>query len=300
MRRFIVGLAGVVVLVLAGVGAVRAATVSFDFTSGAQPYFRNFGDLSVFNVDTSGAVRIYKSADDRTYQGDQNIGAGVWSLFQLTGDFSVTVDYTLTDFPTPTDYGTNETQFFVMSQTYGPYFSIWRRKGTDGENHIFAWGSSSGGEFGSGDQVTTDNSGQYRITRTGTVLTAEYRPTGNNDFTTIASAPILFPPGDEPMWILLEGCQERTGVPGLRADTSLDVTYDNLVIQADGFEGSIPSPEPSTLALLGVGFVSLVGYGWRRRVTRRHSQPEPQDDDPPIPSFPLHAFDQPDLARRAA
>ena len=47
-------------------------------------------------------------------------------------------------------------------------------------------------------------------------------------------------------------------------------------------------PEPSSLALLGVGASGLLGYGWRRRVARRTAKPAAFDqaDDPPILSFP--------------
>jgi hypothetical protein len=33
----------------------------------------------------------------------------------------------------------------------------------------------------------------------------------------------------------------------------------------DDLKVIIPSPEPSTLSLLGIGSISLLGYGWRRR-----------------------------------
>jgi len=34
--------------------------------------------------------------------------------------------------------------------------------------------------------------------------------------------------------------------------------------ESDGLFGSIATPEPSTLTLLGAGFVSLIGYSWRK------------------------------------
>jgi uncharacterized protein (TIGR03118 family) len=34
--------------------------------------------------------------------------------------------------------------------------------------------------------------------------------------------------------------------------------------EADGLFGFVATPEPGTLTLLGTGFVSLIGYGWRR------------------------------------
>jgi hypothetical protein len=60
-------------------------------------------------------------------------------------------------------------------------------------------------------------------------------------------------------------------------------------------------PEPCTLALLGVGAVSLAGWAWRRRRATRRAKPQAfaQQDAPAILAFPSH----PSLAsaaRRAA
>jgi uncharacterized repeat protein (TIGR03803 family) len=64
------------------------------------------------------------------------------------------------------------------------------------------------------------------------------------------------------------------------------------------FALTLPTPEPSTFALLGVGAIGLVAYGWRRRAARRTAQPEPQDDDPATLSFPSQSPRH--SARRAA
>lgn len=36
-----------------------------------------------------------------------------------------------------------------------------------------------------------------------------------------------------------------------------------ILVQMTGTYTSAPIPEPSTLALLGIGIVGLIGYGWR-------------------------------------
>jgi len=66
-------------------------------------------------------------------------------------------------------------------------------------------------------------------------------------------------------------------------------------------------PEPSTLALLTAGAFGLMGYRWRRRITRGTAQPtiafgqsNQQDDTPTILSFTSRPSYQPDSARRAA
>jgi uncharacterized repeat protein (TIGR03803 family) len=65
------------------------------------------------------------------------------------------------------------------------------------------------------------------------------------------------------------------------------------------FALTLPTPEPSTFALLAAGAISLVGYGWRRRrVAKRTAQPEPQDDSPATLAFPSQSSHH--SARRAA
>ena len=61
------------------------------------------------------------------------------------------------------------------------------------------------------------------------------------------------------------------------------------------------TPEPSAVALLAAGALGLVGYGLRRRLTRRTAKPTasaPQDA-PPILAFPSHSSSA-IAARRAA
>jgi len=62
------------------------------------------------------------------------------------------------------------------------------------------------------------------------------------------------------------------------------------------------TPEPSTLVLLCVGAVGLVGYGLRRRRVTRTAKPTAfdQQDDPPILAFPSESRPASSGARRAA
>jgi len=61
-------------------------------------------------------------------------------------------------------------------------------------------------------------------------------------------------------------------------------------------------PEPSALALLGIGAIGILGYGWRRRKSRISAKPtfdQPQDDAPAILSFPSYVS-QANATRKAA
>jgi autotransporter-associated beta strand protein len=76
----------------------------------------------------------------------------------------------------------------------------------------------------------------------------------------------------------------RSGtIDGLPATLSIDPVQHDLVLSV--------TPEPSTLALLAASAIGLLGYGCRRRATRRTAKPTAfdQQDEPPILVFPSYS-----------
>ncbi len=66
-----------------------------------------------------------------------------------------------------------------------------------------------------------------------------------------------------------------------------------------------PLPEPSTLALLGIGTISLTIHAWRRRSFARRKPERGESDQlqhgaPPILAFPAHSSERACVRRRAA
>jgi hypothetical protein len=68
-----------------------------------------------------------------------------------------------------------------------------------------------------------------------------------------------------PFTLSLPGA-DWSGITSFLWDQSIgNMAIDNLVFNASR-QSTSPTPEPSTLALLGTDLVSLLAYGWRRRV----------------------------------
>ena len=246
------------VLLLAVCGSSPATTtISFDFDSGVDPAsfsVLNVGDL--FTVDTDGPdLRISKPEDDGTVLPLGFLLGGIQSTFTIDGDFSVTVDFTLHDFP-PTAgpcCPVNEALLRVESEDGSMGFMIYRIRIVDNVNELATWVDGVGVIAG---QQSTLTNGRFRITRSGTTLSAWFSE-GNGAFMALGSVSGW----DGPFRVQPYVAQGKS-VSGIsRSTTSLDISFDNLVIEAD----QIHTPCLTDIdgdSIVGIGDFLLVLAQW--------------------------------------
>ncbi|MEX2168375.1 MAG: NHL repeat-containing protein [Pirellulales bacterium] len=225
--------------------AIRASAVDldFDFNSGLAPDFEAFdhgatssgntGPIGIWNIDSDGPnLRISKPADDGSIFGNDFIVGGARSLFYVAGDFSVTVDFNLHDFPSAPINRLNEAVLALINDDLpgdAKSFSILRfRNGPTNEIETFAIPDDGGGPVIAGDSSTLTE-GQFRITRVGDIISGYYADAGSNSFTELGSIPWL----TDPLQIQLTAVQGKQLAGISRSQTSIDVSFDNLHIEAD-------------------------------------------------------------------
>lgn len=242
MNHLNIALAGLV-LVIAGVDQAKAEVLTFDFDSGLGPNFTVFDrSNSLYTVDTDGpTLRVSKVGDDGSYHPNQFISAGIKSAFEVGGDFSITVDFALHDFPATGEKQLNESLIAVMSSSGGVFSVLRFRLETQNLIEVFAIPPSD--PFG----VTSSSlaTGRYRIARTGSTVTGSYASSGSSAFTSIASVGGF----SDPMSIQLSSHQGLNEIIAGRSTTSLDISFDNLIVEADTITGIVPEPTTSALAL---------------------------------------------------
>ncbi len=207
---------------------------TFDFDSGPGLSFSTFNSGDLYALDLDGPdFRASKPADDGSLDPTGFVTAGIRSTFSMTGDFLVTIDFTLLHFPfaSPGENSLNESVLGVLGDTIDELFLVLRFR-TPTSDRLEAFGSI-GGPIGAQDSTLT--SGRYQIERVGDTLIGRFAETGSDNFTTIGSSGGYT---SAQFQIQIYGAQgvDLAGAP--RSTTSLDNSFDNLFVEADGFVGN--------------------------------------------------------------
>jgi|GEM_PF-2533118 serine/threonine protein kinase len=211
----------------------NAKLFHFDFDTGPRPNFTAFDDAELFEIDTDGPdLRITKSADEGSVNASEWVNAGVQSNFTIDGDFLITIEFSLANFPPAGgDDRMNESLLAVVAADSGTFQIVRYRHGKS--NQIESYSIAPVKHVSGVAQNSGVSSGQFRIARTGTTATAFYAAAGSSSFTPIGNATGL----SGPVRIRAFAAQGRQS--GLRSTTALDVSFDNLVIQAAKISGLV-------------------------------------------------------------
>ncbi len=255
--------------VCVAVPRARGELIVFDFDNGPGSSFTTVNSGGLFTLDLDGPTfRVSKASDSGTFDPTGFVSGGIRSVFSVVGDFTATVDFTLHNVPI-NPAGTvalNESLLTVLSMpdpTHVGDFSVLRFT-VNGGSFVEVFGTPGGP---AGAVPSSQIEGRYRIERMGTTLTGLIAPAGSDVFTTVGSFSGFTSPAFQ---VQLSGTQGTDVVGGNRSTTALDVSFDNLIIEAQGITGMVP--EPASLVSAALGLVGLAGYaGWRRVRSRRLS-----------------------------
>lgn len=238
----------VVVAIAFAPGSASATwmTYSNDFESGIGPELSVVNETGLYTVDTANSVlRISKPEDDGTIETTGVTTAGIATNFHLVGDFTVTVGFNFDDFPIATYPGLNESQLRLVGVQSNDIFAL---------IHYTRYGLPKykyGVWLGEYYSTSTASNGRYRITRNGSNM-ATYLAEGSGDF-------VLDWQGTgftDDVQVYLLGLQGTNIYGNNRSTTSLDISFDNLDIIAEG----IVVPEPSSLIFLLMGATALLVF----------------------------------------
>jgi len=241
--------------------AAAAATVTVDFDHGLQG-FEVINDGGLWSVGATGPdLGLSKPADPRVVNPQGFITSGTLSNFCVDGDFSVTVDYALPDFPIdPSNAFTSNEAVLVVAKppALAPYFLVLRYAEGGGGQRMSAFNGTFIGDATAPAEML--DAGRFRITRSGTTISGWIAPPGSDSFTLLGSAGGYA----GPMKVELLAAQGTNGSGFDRADTSIEVRFDDLVI--DGWATCPASSVPLLAGLsLGLAGVSLAALRRRQR-----------------------------------
>ena len=234
-----------VVIVLSVLTVYSSATTLTDnFDNGLSANWRTF-QTDAANAPwtisaNTGVLEISKPADNDTQTKYHNLGAGITSKFSLDGDFALSVDFTLVNFPLANTNGWNEAILQIANATQT--FECLRFTSHYAQFAEKRWGS----------YLTYSCSfitGKLGITRQNNTVSA-WISNGTNTIQLGSSQSDEFLGATTVnLFLFEESDHASTG----RLSTALDVQFDNFTATAD----SIVVPEPTTLFMLGLGGLIL-------------------------------------------
>jgi hypothetical protein len=214
--------------------AAKADTFVFDFDDGPGPLFVTWNDGGIWTIDTDGPdLRISKPADDLSVV-PEGARAGIYSTFFITGDFTITVDFQLYDFPADLShpYTYNHIVLGLFEESAATfsgnnYLAIRFRQNSSEE--IEGWHLPPGQIYGRQSvPVDLQASGRFRISRVVDVITTAYAPLGSETFTPLGSGA----GSTAPFYIRLFAGQWTTCTClQIRASNSMDIAFDNLIVE---------------------------------------------------------------------
>jgi hypothetical protein len=229
----------------------RAELITFDFDQGPGPSFDLVNSSGLFFIDGDGpALRIVKNSDDGSVSPTELVIAGAISHFKLNGDFTVTVDFALAEFPfPPANQQINSSLLAVVAN--GNMLAEVLRFRLNGRDRAELFASVPFQDLPINTSALT---GRYRLVRQGTTVTAFFAD-GNGAFIPLADAFGV----TGPIRIQLFAAQTPNVVGGARPTTALDVEFDNLIVEAEQITGLVVVPEPvSIFAWLACAVVAIV------------------------------------------
>ena len=233
-------------IVCIGSLATRADTFVEDFNAGILPerwdIFTFAADGAPWTVsapDAEGRLRISKPADSDTSTYYHELDGAITSKFTVGGDFAISVDFDLLEFPAGPTAGANHA--FLRVFTGGAYFEV---------NRFVSAGGNGAGVFSNvasdpGGVADSTIHGRLGLSREGQTLSGWIDGGAGMVLLGSVSSPQFL----TPMNVQLFAAQvPNGGVSEPRPNSALDVRFDNLVIV----------PEPATLSLLMLGGLAVL------------------------------------------
>ncbi|MCK4414969.1 MAG: right-handed parallel beta-helix repeat-containing protein [Candidatus Eisenbacteria sp.] len=209
-----------------GMGA-EAEQVVFDFEDGPGSLFDIQNTADLWTVDCDGPnLRISKPEDPLIVNPNGFIMGGIRSRFRVDGDFSITVDYELSTFPRdPSNGSTMNESILAVEDGVPQVFEVLRFAHGSSDQRIEAYGPDApiGAQDPPPEVLWT---GRYRVSRVGETMTGAFAPLGSEVFTSLGSAGGY----GGPVQVICIGAQGVGRVDRERANTALDIAFDNLII----------------------------------------------------------------------